>query len=355
MSPPPPPSFSSCSPATISSTPSLPCSRGSPRAVAASAADAASASAFASASKRAPAEARCVEASSRARASSAGGDGEGLLAIALRVSALAAAVGMALWLATRFAFLRFFEQFVKSLQRESAGLGAKQSLSRLGAFVGLYAVGGILFVPAPVMSVAAGALFSDNLLLAMFLILSGSLLGACSSFLFSRFLLRSVILRHVVAKRPFLRAVDFAVRKEGLKILLCARMVLPYTLNNYFLGVTGVTFWQFALATFLTGFPFALAYAAIGAELPDLDTIFSTFSSSPSAESPAAPPPAFSLSSFFFASSSARAKPFFVLGGCALLLVAVPTVKRVAREILTQAATEANEQVTAEASKVKRT
>lgn len=33
------------------------------------------------------------------------------------------------------------------------------------------------------------------------------------------------------------------VSKKGVKILLFSRLSLPYTLNNYFLGVTSVAFW----------------------------------------------------------------------------------------------------------------
>ncbi|PHJ16624.1 snare associated golgi protein [Cystoisospora suis] len=72
-----------------------------------------------------------------------------------------------------------------------------------------------------------------------------------------------------------------SVNKKGMKILLFSRLSLPYTLNNYFLGVTSVAFWQFGLVTFLTGIPFALVYTAIGVELRDLETgTFDLFSPS---------------------------------------------------------------------------
>lgn len=34
-----------------------------------------------------------------------------------------------------------------------------------------------------------------------------------------------------------------SVSKKGLKILVFSRLSLPYTLNNYFLGITSVAFW----------------------------------------------------------------------------------------------------------------
>ncbi|PHJ22253.1 snare associated golgi protein, partial [Cystoisospora suis] len=77
-------------------------------------------------------------------------------------------------------------------------------------FLHLYALGGILFIPAPVMSIAAGAIFFDSFPLSVTLILLGSLLGASGSFFLSRFLLRHLIVRHLVEKRPLLKALDRA-------------------------------------------------------------------------------------------------------------------------------------------------
>nr|CEL70823.1 TPA: TVP38/TMEM64 family membrane protein slr0305 [Neospora caninum Liverpool] len=277
---------------------------------------------------------------------------KGEAVVLVRLLVLVLVVGGGFCLARHFSFLQLFKDSLKDYSprgqagtREGEGDTAPANpestvYTRAVLFVLLYAVGAILFVPAPVMSVAAGTLFSDDLILPVCLILAGSLLGACLSFLFSRFLLRSVVVRFVVARRPFLRAVDCAIRKEGLKILLCARMVLPYTLNNYFLGVTGVSFWEFALATFVTGFPFAFAYAAIGAELRDLDSIFSGSSSSSSSA------PSLSVSSFFLSSKFAGVgvKPVLVVAACALLFAGVHTVKNVARQALAQAAKDVDAQ-----------
>ncbi|KEP65693.1 UNVERIFIED_CONTAM: SNARE associated Golgi protein [Hammondia hammondi] len=285
---------------------------------------------------------RCSSSGSRAPQGALQG-GEAAALARLLVLVLALVGGFCL--ARHFSFLQLFRDFLRdhSPSGEAEGIrGAlahadpeSAQLTRAALFVLLYAVGGVLFVPAPIMSVAAGALFSDNLLLPICLILVGSLSGACLSFLFARFLLRSVVVRFVVAKRPVLRAVDFAIRKEGIKVLLCARMVLPYTLNNYFLGVTGVSLWEFALATFLTGIPFAVAYAAIGAELRDLDSIFSSVSVSTS--SPASP--TLSVSSFLASKlSGGGVKSVMVVAACALLFAGVHTVKNIAREVLSQAA-----------------
>ncbi|EPT25053.1 SNARE associated Golgi protein [Toxoplasma gondii ME49] len=263
-----------------------------------------------------------------------------------RLLVLVLALGGAFCLARHVSFLQLFKDFLTDPSRpRGEGEGGRAALAhadpgsaqvaRAGLFVLLYAVGGVLFVPAPIMSVAAGALFPDNFLLPVCLILVGSLSGACLSFLFARFLLRSLVVRFVVAKRPILRAVDFAIRKEGIKVLLCARMVLPYTLNNYFLGVTGVSLWEFALATFLTGVPFAVAYAAIGAELRDLDSIFLGASVSPSSPDS----PALSVSSFLASKlSGGGLKSVMVVAACALLFAGVHTVKNIAREVLSQAA-----------------
>ncbi|KYF49886.1 SNARE associated Golgi protein, partial [Toxoplasma gondii ARI] len=138
-----------------------------------------------------------------------------------RLLVLVLALGGAFCLARHVSFLQLFKDFLTDPSRpRGEGEGGRAALAhadpgsaqvaRAGLFVLLYAVGGVLFVPAPIMSVAAGALFPDNFLLPVCLILVGSLSGACLSFLFARFLLRSLVVRFVVAKRPILRAVDFA-------------------------------------------------------------------------------------------------------------------------------------------------
>lgn len=136
-------------------------------------------------------------------------------------------------------------------------------------YVFTYIVAGLL-VPAPLLSVLAGVLLGPSIQ-AVIVILCGSLGAACFAFTISRFLLRQFVLKHFVQRSKQLKAIDVALRTNSVKLVLCARMVLPFTFNNYFLGTTSVKATTFALATFVTGIPFAILYSIIGGELPSLD------------------------------------------------------------------------------------
>lgn len=133
-----------------------------------------------------------------------------------------------------------------------------------------YIIAGLV-VPAPLLSVLAGVLMGPSIL-AVIVIMCGSLGAACLAFFVSRFLLRQLVVKKFVLRSKQLQAIDAALRTDSLKLVLCTRMVLPFTFNNYFLGTTSVTATTFALATTVTGIPFAIIYTIVGGELQSLDT-----------------------------------------------------------------------------------
>ncbi|CDJ35037.1 uncharacterized protein EMH_0069910 [Eimeria mitis] len=137
-------------------------------------------------------------------------------------------------------------------------------------YVFTYIIAGLL-VPAPLLSVLAGVLMGPSPL-AAFVILCGSLGSACLAFALSRFLLRQFVVRRFVRRSKQLQAIELALQKDSVKLVLCARMILPFTFNNYFLGTTPISATTFALSTALTGIPFAVLYAIIGGELQSLDS-----------------------------------------------------------------------------------
>ncbi|KAL8431274.1 hypothetical protein ACSSS7_005359 [Eimeria intestinalis] len=137
-------------------------------------------------------------------------------------------------------------------------------------YVLTYTVAGLL-VPAPLLSVLAGVLLGASIS-GVFVIMCGSLGAACVAFFLSRYLLRQFVLRNFVMRSKQLQAIDIALRSDSLKLVLCTRMLLPYTFNNYFLGATSVSTASFVFATAVTGLPFAVVYAIIGGELQSLDS-----------------------------------------------------------------------------------
>lgn len=132
-----------------------------------------------------------------------------------------------------------------------------------------YALAGLV-VPAPFLSVLGGVLFGASLK-ATAAIYAGSFLAALLSFAASRLLLRRQVKRLLIRRVEKLHALDEALAEDSLVLTLCARFVTPFTVCNYFLGVTPISVRTFCIATLLSCLPFAFVYALIGGELGSLE------------------------------------------------------------------------------------
>ena len=130
-------------------------------------------------------------------------------------------------------------------------------------FVGLYAVGTVLFVPGSIMTVAAGVLFGWW---GIPVVSAGSTLGAALAFLVSRYLARGKVERWVAANEKF-RAIDKAVGREGGRLIGLLRLspVIPFNLSNYLYGLTNIAFWPYVLASWLGMLPGGCLYVYLGA------------------------------------------------------------------------------------------
>lgn len=125
-----------------------------------------------------------------------------------------------------------------------SGLGPAGAL----VFAAAYVAAVVAFVPGSALTLAAGALFGigKGLVVAW----SAATVGAVLSFLVARHLARSAIEARI-AKSPRFAAIDRAVAREGLKIVLLLRLspVFPFTLLNYGLGLTRVRFVDYLVAS----------------------------------------------------------------------------------------------------------
>jgi len=111
-----------------------------------------------------------------------------------------------------------------------------------------YAVAVVAFVPGSVLTLAAGAIF--GLAKGVVYVFVAAVLGSGAAFLVSRHLARRAVER-LIAGNPRFAAVDRAVAVEGRKIVFLLRLspVFPFTLLNYFLGLTRVRFVDYLLAS----------------------------------------------------------------------------------------------------------
>ncbi|MDF3128117.1 TVP38/TMEM64 family protein [Kiritimatiellaeota bacterium B1221] len=130
-------------------------------------------------------------------------------------------------------------------------------------FIGVYALSAVLLVPASILTLGAG--FAFGLVQGMAVVSISSTLGAALSFLVSRYLARDFVNQKFGQKQNF-AAVDQAVSEQGWKIVGLLRLspVFPYNALNYILGLTGIRFTHYIVASWAGMLPGTLLYVYLG-------------------------------------------------------------------------------------------
>jgi uncharacterized membrane protein YdjX (TVP38/TMEM64 family) len=154
-----------------------------------------------------------------------------------------------------------------------AGIGAMTRaalawISSLGAiapviFIALYIVACVLFVPASIITIGAGAIF--GVLWGSVYVSIGATAGATCAFLIGRYLARERVARWIARRRNF-AAIDAAVAREGWKIVALTRLspVFPFNALNYAYGLTRVRLRDYVIATWAGALPGTVMYVYIG-------------------------------------------------------------------------------------------
>jgi len=128
----------------------------------------------------------------------------------------------------------------------------------------VYAACVVLFIPASILTLGAGATF--GVIKGTIVVVIGATLGATGAFIVARTIARKRVEAMAAKDRRF-RALDKAISTEGAKIVLLVRLavVFPFTYSNYVFGLTGVRVLPYALATFVGIIPGSIAFVYIGA------------------------------------------------------------------------------------------
>jgi len=144
----------------------------------------------------------------------------------------------------------------------------------LGYFL-VYVMATLLLLPPGVLNMAAGVTFGP--LTGAVLALAANVLSAMVTFLVSRYFARGWVAGRIARRRGLL-AVDRALEKGGLKVVLLLRMspVSPFSVLNYALGISRVRPRDYVLGSVLGTVPGTLLYVYIGSLLTDLAQIFTT-------------------------------------------------------------------------------
>ena len=114
-------------------------------------------------------------------------------------------------------------------------------------FIVGYAAAVVAFVPASLLTLAAGAIFGLGAGVAYVFV--AAVLGSSAAFLVSRYVARGAVERRLAGNARF-AAIDRAVGAQGRKIVFLLRLspAFPFTLLNYALGLTRVRFADYLLA-----------------------------------------------------------------------------------------------------------
>lgn len=129
------------------------------------------------------------------------------------------------------------------------------------AFMLIYALVTVLFLPGSVMTLVGGALFGPAL--GTVYSLTGATLGAMLAFLISRYLASDWIAKKAGGK---IKQLISGVEGEGWRFVAFVRLVplFPFNLLNYALGLTRIRFLHYLIATYIFMLPGAIAYTYLG-------------------------------------------------------------------------------------------
>lgn len=145
-----------------------------------------------------------------------------------------------------------------------------KSLGAVGilAFIAIYNLATILFIPASLLTLGGGALY--GLVWGTVYVLIASTLGAVLAFLIGRYVARGWICQWIQA-HPKFKAVDAAIAQEGLKIVFLTRLspVFPFNLLNYVFGITCVSLKDYMIGS-LGMIPVTFLYVYFGSLVGDV-------------------------------------------------------------------------------------
>ncbi|MGL5065345.1 MAG: TVP38/TMEM64 family protein [Microcoleus sp.] len=167
-------------------------------------------------------------------------------------------IGLAVALITA-AKLFNFQAIIKNVLESIASLGPWGP----AAFILIYILATILFIPGSLLTLGAGVLF--GVVGGSICVSIGSILGATGAFLTGRYLTRDWVAKQIEGNQKF-QAIDEAVKQEGWKIVLLARLspIFPFNLLNYAFGVTQVSLKDYFFASWIGMIPGTVMYVYIG-------------------------------------------------------------------------------------------
>ncbi|MEG4351213.1 TVP38/TMEM64 family protein [Microcoleus sp. LAD1_D3] len=187
-------------------------------------------------------------------------------------------IGLAVALIAATQFFNF-QGILKNVLESIASLGPWGPV----AFILIYIVATVLFIPGSLLTLGSGVLF--GVVGGSICVSIGSVLGATCAFLVGRYLIRDWVSKQIEGNQKF-KAIDSAVASEGWKIVLLTRLspIFPFNLLNYAFGVTQVSLKDYFLASWIGMIPGTVMYVYIGSLAGSLAALGSSGRSRTAAE-----------------------------------------------------------------------
>lgn len=146
---------------------------------------------------------------------------------------------------------------IDAVQARIASLGVWAPVG----FVLIYAIATIALIPGGIFDLAGGVLFGP--VYGSLYNLAGASLGAAGAFLIARYVAGDWVERR---GGPRVQKVVASVKADGWRFVAFVRLVpiFPYTIVNYLLGLTGIPFHHYMIATVVFMLPSTIAYTWMG-------------------------------------------------------------------------------------------
>lgn len=137
-----------------------------------------------------------------------------------------------------------------------------------------YVLTTLLFIPVWPLTILAGFLFGP--VMGTVTASVGGVTGAAAAFALGRGVAHERVQRQLACSGRF-QAIDDAVRREGLKIVLLIRLspIFPYVFTNYAFSLTKIRFRDFFLASWIGMLPGTILYVYLGTSAESIAQIAS--------------------------------------------------------------------------------
>jgi uncharacterized membrane protein YdjX (TVP38/TMEM64 family) len=132
-------------------------------------------------------------------------------------------------------------------------------------YIAFYTVAPALMLPGLPISMAGATVFGP--VWGVVYTIIGATLGACVAFLIARYAARDWVERRLIGSRW--NKLDSETAKNGWKAVAFTRLIplFPFNLLNFAFGLTKISFFQYAVATFIFMLPGTIAFITFSSSL----------------------------------------------------------------------------------------